>query len=147
MPAPGLTTLTSKKVTGGGGGGGGGGVAASIDDRTVSKSTINGTPASASYALNSNGNVYNHAGTNLETWLDSGVNTNFDCRATLVGGDTLSAGTLNTWQALSSSRSWALTADVDEDKSTTLTIEIRNSSTLAVLDSATITLTATATLV
>lgn len=129
-------------TSGGGGGGGGGGVAASISSRTVSKIVASGFSATATYQLNNNGNVYNHGGVNLETWLDSGVNTNFDVRATLASGDALTSGTLGTWQALSTTREWSLTAAVDLTKSSTLTVEIRNSSTLAVLTTATINLSA-----
>jgi hypothetical protein len=117
-------------------------VAASISNRTVQRLRLDGGTATATYELNNNGNVYNHLGTNLEAWLDSGVNSDFDVRATFVSGDTLASGTLGTWQVLSTTRSWSLTAVSGETKSTTLTVEIRNSSTLAVLTTATISLSA-----
>lgn len=119
------------------------GPSASINDRTVSKFGNGADPATASYELNSNGNVYNHAGTNLEAWLDSGVNADFQSRATFAGGDALDGGTLNTWQALSSSRAWVQTAAAGQLETTTLTIEIRlSASPFTVLDSASITITA-----
>jgi len=102
----------------------------------------------AFYELNPDGKVYtgnSAAGTRAlyETWMTNGVNTNFQVRATLVSGP--NPGNVGTWLALSATRTWATVDTVQGDGTsavTQLTIEIRNASTLAVLTTATITLTA-----
>lgn len=42
------------------------------------------------------------------TWLTGGAASDFECRAVLVSGSTPS-GTMSTWLALSSARSWSIT--------------------------------------
>lgn len=119
-------------------------ISASISARTVSKTGFSSAAATAIYELNLNGNVYNHAGLNLEVWLDSGVNTDFQSRATAVSGDPVT-GTLGTWQALSTTRSWSITASAGgvDDFSGTILVEIRlSASPFTVLTSANITLAA-----
>lgn len=115
----------------------------SISARTVSHVSVVGDPVTASYQLNLNGNVYNHLNTVLETWLDSGVNSSFEVRATQTSGDAIT-GTFGTWMVLSISRSWSIHADAGQGGFLgTMLIEIRNASTLTVLDSASINLSVT----
>lgn len=126
----------------------GGGVPVSINDATVSHTVNNSGTAQAGYVIDSDGQVYRNVGgtlTAIDTWLDSGLNSDFEVRATLASGDT-PTGTLNTWQACSSDRSWSVSATGGGGavKSCVLTIELRDAaSPNTVRDSASITLTAT----
>ena len=101
--------------------------------------------ATAGYRVNTSGIAEQLLGTSyttLETWLTSGYTaSNYEVRATLQSGTTPS-GTLGSWLALSSSREWSLNAVVPGTTvDCTLLIEIRNATTLVVVDSASIDLT------
>lgn len=130
------------------GSGGGGGSSVSIDDQSISHTVNDGGTAQAGYVIDSDGQAYRNRGsvlTSIETWLDSGVNSDYEVRATLASGDT-PTGTLNTWQACTSDRSWLVSATGGGGVSTTctLTIELRDAaSPNTVRDSASISLTAT----
>lgn len=137
----GILTSTTRELLGTAGGGGGGAVMVAISDKTINK-TGNGTVSvSATVNYNSSGTVTNHTGATLETWLVSGVNSDYEIRATFQSGQSPTGDAMNTWLALSTSRAWALamapgTADVS-----VFLIEIRlAASPFTVLDSATITL-------
>lgn len=68
----------------------------------------------------------------------------YEVRATLSSGDPVTTGTMDTWQALSTSRSWTLSSDVEEEElSSEILLEIRWTGSGVVQDSATITLIAT----
>lgn len=116
-----------------------------ITDRNISRTA--GAATTAGYRLNTSGiaeKLEGAAYTTLETWLGSPgySSSSYESRATLQSGDPLSSGTTGTWQALSSSREWQQQATVPGTTLTsTLLIEIRNTTTLAVVDSATIILT------
>jgi hypothetical protein len=70
-------------------------------------------------------------------WLTAGSASSCEVRATLNSGSlTAGSAATGTWLPLSSSRIWFLDFDGNAD----LTIEIRNASTLAVLDTANVTL-------
>jgi hypothetical protein len=130
-----ITLSADNAPAAGGGGGGGGGGSVSITDQSPA-----GNPT-ALYKLSSDGNVYDQSNALLEGWLFSGVAGDFQVRATLTSG-TLTSGTTGSWLALSTSRSWSCTAPLGGSKNATLTIEIRDASSLTVLDSATVTLSA-----
>jgi hypothetical protein len=79
------------------------------------------------------------------TWRTGTADSSlYEIRATLTSGDTVSAGTLNTWQALSSTRTWERSAPTtDVLYESTLLIEIRMAAAPnTVLDSATVILSA-----
>jgi hypothetical protein len=103
--------------------------------------------ATAGYRLDSDGAAYQTVFSGAYVaiggeWLLSGSAADYEARATKVSGTTPS-GTLGSWLALSSDRTWSLTTTAG-NASCVLTIEIRNATTLAVLDTATITLEAEA---
>jgi hypothetical protein len=83
----------------------------------------------------------------VNEWLRGGLSSGYEARATLNSG-TLSSGTTGAWLVLSTTRSWSCAATRGSTGSSSqtanLTIEIRSVATGLVLDSATITLTATA---
>lgn len=109
-----------------------------------------GSTATATFTLNSSGvaqatTVGNAstppAGTTNYTgeWMITPPNSAYEARATLVSG-TLSSGTTGSWLALSTSRAWSVTISVaagggSATKDCTILVEIRDASTLAVLDS------------
>jgi hypothetical protein len=120
--------------------GGGGGTLVSITPQSIFK-IGNGTgTVTGSYKLAADGKVYNHTGAVLETWLISGVNSDYEARATHQSGSALTTGTMDTWLALSSDRTWTLDAASPTSKTSVFLIEIRDVATSTVQDSASITL-------
>lgn len=100
------------------------------------------------YQASSAGTIHrirNSNPTTLETWLLSGSASSYEIRATLAGGDALSSGVLGSWLGLGSTREWTQSAGGSGDGfSSLLTIEIRlAASPFTVLDTASVTLTAT----
>lgn len=123
-----------------GSGASGGSASASITNQTIN--SIQLSTATAGYRLNSAGTaqrLVQASYTTLETWLVSGTASQFEVRVTPTG-DALSTGTTGSWLALSSDREWTLVQASVAAKSTSLLVEIRNASSGAVLDSATVTL-------
>lgn len=75
-------------------------------------------------------------------WVTPQLNMgDYEIRATLSSGDT-PTGTFDTWEALSTTREWALVAGTDENLTSSILIEIRWTGNNVVQDSATYTLTA-----
>lgn len=106
--------------------------------------------STAGYRLNTSGiaeKLENAAYTTLETWLVMGSSGSYEARATLNSGS-LTSGTTGSWLALSSSREWTVTDSVFDlnPVEAEILVEIRNATTLAVIDSATVTLSAERTL-
>ena len=117
----------------------------SITDQYISASRPSGA-STAGYRLNSSGiaeRQVNTTYTTLETWLLSGAASDYEVRATLSSG-TLSSGTTGTWQNLGTSRSWTVVDSTFDAiiSEAIIVVEIRNATTLLVLDTATITLQA-----
>ena len=116
-----------------------------ITDQSI-QVTNPSTRATAGYRLNSSGiaeSLSNLAYTTLETWLLSGAASDYEVRVTLSSG-TLSSGTTGTWQNLGTSRSWTV-VDTTFDgiiSEADIVVEIRDATTLMILDSATINLQA-----
>jgi hypothetical protein len=101
--------------------------------------------ASAAYRLDNAGNIIRFNGatpTDMGDWITPQVNmANYESRATLNSGTTPS-GTLNTWQALTSNRTWTLSRSTVGTSSCSITVEIRRAVDGVVMDSAIISLTA-----
>jgi hypothetical protein len=132
---------------------GGGMKPVNLDPHTISGAdfeVINPSTATATFTLNSSGVAQATtvgsgsnppAGTTNYTdeWMRVGPNSAYEARATLVSG-TLSSGTVGTWQVLSTTRSWTVTSSVGgggghAGKDCTILVEIRDASTLVVIDS------------
>lgn len=117
----------------------------SITDQSITVQRLS-TSATAGYRLNSSGIAERLAGltyTTLETWLLSGAASDYEVRVTLSSG-TLSSGTTDTWQSLGTSREWTV-VDSALDASivaAVIVVEIRDATTLMILDTATINLQA-----
>lgn len=125
-----------------------------IPDAELTTRTLRGmqalpgaTYARAQYRIQADGLVRsdNVAGTptTLETWLVSGVNSDFEVRATHVSGD-VPAGPLNTWEDLTTDCVWTndVTSSAPIESTSVITVEIRRKSDNVVLTTATITLIA-----
>jgi hypothetical protein len=116
-------------------------LAITIENRSVSY--VGGTPAE--YHLNSDGNIYIRQSsvlTNIGPWITNAAFVGlFECRATVLSGS-LTSGTTGAWQSLSTTRSWTRGAASGTNQFCSFTLEVRNASTAAVVDSATIQLEA-----
>ena len=117
----------------------------SIVDQFIS-ATRPSAASTAGYRLNSSGiaeSLSNLTYTTLETWLLSGAASAYEARATLSSG-TLSSGTTGTWENLGTSRSWSVVDSVwdGSQAEAVIVVEIRDATTLMILDTATITLQA-----
>lgn len=111
-----------------------------VPTRTITTQFVSGTNT-ASVQFQSDGDIVAPSGTpsaSLGDWVDpkSSAPGDYEIRATVTSG-TLSSGTTNTWQALTSSRTWSITSS--NSKLTRVFFEIRDSSG-TVLDDGTITL-------
>ncbi len=104
---------------------------------------------------------YNVLNTGVESWssTSSGSGTlgnwvtptslagaAYEVRATVVSGTTPTGSATGSWLSLGTSQSWALGTALVTTVTCQLTIEIRNATSLAVLASGTVNLTATKTL-
>ena len=122
---------------------GGGGSGVSITNQTLNYGTSGA--AAVTYRLNNSGAVQRGRGggyTTLETWLLSGANSGYDAYVTVTVG-ALTAGTTGAWVNLGTIRDWTLTAyNSGDNEICTFTVQIRNASSLVVLDTATIELNA-----
>lgn len=99
----------------------------------------------AGVALYSNGNIalyYGGMPIVVGQWISPVANVgDYEVRATLSSGDT-PTGTIGSWEALSTTRSWTLTND-DTSDSCSILLEIRWTGDNLVKDSATYTLLST----
>ncbi len=117
-----------------------------LQDSTTPDAVVN-SPADAFclFRLNVSGaGQRNHAGSYITqfTWLLSGAASDYECRMS-TGSGTLSTGTAGSWLPLSSTQEWSRSRTGIGTAAYTGTLEIRDASTLVVLASATVTLTAT----
>lgn len=98
------------------------------------------TDARAGFRLNSSGVQESGVGTTAISyttdlsWLLTGTNSQYDARATLTAGSNPTTGTMGTWLNLGTTREWKNEATgAGEAFDTTMTVEIRDASTLTVL--------------
>ena len=127
------------------------GGAVNLANHTVSATKFLSGTAMATFGLGSDGVAYEVEngtttnGTN-QWWTKgsvSGLGASYECRATLNSGSALSSGTVGSWLALSSTRSWTQSRSSSTGVTTSnLTIEIRDVATSTVLASVTVVLQA-----
>lgn len=105
-----------------------------INNGSVYASATQPANATATLTFDNNGTYYGD-GLSAVTWLLRGVAADYQIRATVQSGETPS-GTLNTWMTADADYSWALSETTNESAISfcTLRIEIRNATTLLVLD-------------
>ncbi len=123
-------------------------VTVAISDQNIIDSAV-GAPAFAQYALANTGvasyaTINNGSGNIPGEWLPSGTPANYDVRATLNSGslDGSSSAT-GSWLNLGTGRAWLVQRLSAGVQAANLTIEIRDAGTLAVVDTATVVLSAT----
>lgn len=123
-----------------------------VSDWSVNAGTTSPADATALYEINTDGKIYeavNNAPKSLvETWLLSGLSSDYEVQAVVTAG-TLTSGTTDTWISLGSgSMGWTKvrTANTDGTDTCTFTLSIRRVSDLVVVDTASITLNATVSL-
>lgn len=119
---------------------------AATTDRTVSAVSLSPTDATTSYVVNTSGVIQeavNGVTTNLETWILSGVSSDFEVRATAVSG-AVTSGTMGTWIAATTSPVWTKNRinNASGIDTASFTLEIRRVSDSVVVDSSTITMSA-----
>lgn len=113
-----------------------------------SDDTISPTDAVCSLTVNSSGALTTSpTGSGNQTWLDAGNASQVDVRLTqvsLTGGGSMGGSALATWLNCATTRTWTNTNTTNGNNSSTFTgtLEFRDASTLAVLDTATVTLAA-----
>lgn len=73
-------------------------------------------------------------------WLVAGDGTNVEIQVSATGSGGSLTGTTGSWLSLSADRVWTLSTTASTTGSRVLTVQLRNATTLAVLDTATITL-------
>lgn len=117
-----------------------------ISNQDVSDLVIDPADAFAQYSLAANGvaSTATSGGSGPVgggEWRVSGASADYQVRATLQSGS-ITSGTTGSWLSLSTGREWSISQTSFGTGSATLLIEIRDAVTLAVLDSATVTLTA-----
>jgi hypothetical protein len=118
-----------------------------ISDTTAESEEISPAAATATFRLTSAGNIEHTTGDNtivdMGDWITPQTNmANYECRADIVSGS-LSTGTTGAWQSLASTRTWTLQQVTNGTSTASFTLQIRRASDAVVMDSATITLTAT----
>ena len=127
-----------------------GGIRVNIGDLTISESIV-GNGATATYTLTNAGAITSATslgGTVAQgSWINppSAAGAAYEVFVT-NSGDALSSGTESTWLALNTTQSWSVTkAGIIGTTQPILNVQIRRASDLVVLDTATITLSATKT--
>lgn len=98
--------------------------------------------ATATYTLSSAGTESSNTGSINNTWLISGVASDYEVRATVNTGALTGGSATGAWLSLLSSRAWTCMRALDSSglEQATLTIEVRDAATLAVLDTAAVSL-------
>jgi len=114
--------------------------------RSAQKTSISPTDARTGYRINSSGTHEDGVGTasvsytDATTWLLSGAAGDYEVRATVTSGSTPSSGTIDTWMACSTTRTWENIITGLGEIESVLLIEVRLASS-TVLSSMTVTLT------
>lgn len=114
----------------------------SISDTNVTRTVTTPATATASYALENDGDIAVN-GSDDGDWITpkAAAGADYECRATVISGG-FTTGTFGSWLALSSTRSWTLVQSGIGTATASMTLEIRRASDGTVLDSATISFTA-----
>jgi hypothetical protein len=118
-----------------------------ISDTTADSEEISPASATASFALASDGDIDRTTGTNSISdqgdWISPQINmASYECRADVLSG-TLTSGTTGAWINLGTTRTWTLQRTTNGTSTASFTLQIRRASDAVVLDSATISLSAT----
>lgn len=118
-----------------------------ITDTTAESEAVSPSAATATFRLTSAGNIEYTTGSNTVTdngdWITPQTNmANYECRFDVTSGS-LSSGTTGAWMSLSTTRTWTKQQVTNGTSTAIGTLQIRRTSDSTVMDTATITLTAT----
>jgi hypothetical protein len=120
------------------------GIVVEISDGSFSDLALDST-ASVFIRLNSDGtiskddgNLANYTDTEWVSPTSTGIGSSYEVRATMTSGVT-PVGTFNSWIALSTNRTWSLSRSSLGTTNSAFTLEIRDTATDTVQDSAAIT--------
>jgi hypothetical protein len=119
-----------------------------INNMSDQDDEISPTDAVCSLSLNSGGTITSvPSNSAAQTWLTAGAASAVDVRLTqnsLTGAGVMGGAALATWLNCGTTRTWTLTNTTNGNNNSTFTgtMELRDATTLAVLDSATVTLSA-----
>lgn len=116
------------------------GGSAALSNRDIFKGGNGSGNLTAGIRIKSNGSVYNWTDVYLETWLLSGAAADYEIRATDQGSAAMTGGTFGSWLSMGVDNSWNLTAGEGFHDGEVF-FEIRNASTLVVVDTAIVTFT------
>jgi hypothetical protein len=119
-------------------------VVITLTDQYINDFSGGARNATTGYRLTSGGVaqalIYNTYYT-LETWCTpTGEAVNYEVLVNNVTGSGLSSGTVGSWIALSTTRTWTLVATPGNGELTSFDVSIRRAGTTTVIDTATITL-------
>jgi hypothetical protein len=115
----------------------------SISDALYEDTEESPTTAIAFFELQSDGETLSNMGAGANWLIGSTNGAAYECRATMLGGTTLTSGTTGSWIALSSTRRWTVQRASLGTKDAGFLLEIGLAGANSALDSATISLTAT----
>jgi hypothetical protein len=119
--------------------GNGSGARVNVVNRTYSGSTTSSS-ITCSTSFSSAG-LNTGSGQSSYSWLLSGTASQYEIRMTTTSG-TFSSGTTGSWLSLGTTRTWTRQRTSVGISTVTATVEIRDATSLVVLDTATITITA-----
>ena len=118
-------------------------------NKVANRSSVGPADAFAGFRLNSNGTMQETEATTLDwaidggTWVGFGVGSDYEVRFTLNSGSSPTGSVLNTWLSLGTTRPVSISeTGIPGTTTSNLLAEIRDATTLAVLDSVTVTLVA-----
>jgi len=112
--------------------------AINLQNTSFTKITIGG--GTATCTANIDASTVFGSGETTYTWNPSG-STNYEVEASLASG-TMPTGTLNTWLSVGTTRSWSISASGGGSTSCSLTMQIRDATTLQIVATATFSLDA-----
>lgn len=119
-------------------------VTVEISNGSLSDVQVGGL-ASTEFRLNTNGtitatgNLTSYSDTNWYEPTTTGIGSSYQVRVTASGDTSSLTGTLNSYQTISSARSWALSTSTTP-QAVTLSVSVRDVATSTVQDTATITM-------
>lgn len=118
----------------------GGNVVLRVDDGTYTKDVIDPADAIVSLTVANNGTLTVAAdGGTSYAWITGGAPAAYEVRVTATSGS-MSSGTMATWLALSTTRSWTVERTVIGTKTCIATVEIGLLGTATMLETGTITM-------
>ena len=104
--------------------------AITLSNKSITSDVLSPTNPVVAYGLEPDGDIIQEiqlANTDIGDWISpkASASSAYEVRATLSSGVAPTAGTLNTWMAISSYRSWGLTRTTNGTSTSVILVEIR----------------------